>query len=70
MRVLHVVEITHGGVLTLVRTFAELQQRAGIDVHLLVPPGVDGLTGTVHHWRPVRNQPWSMVRARGTSAIS
>ncbi len=54
MRVLHVVEVTHGGVVTVADTFAGLQARRGLDVHVLAPPGVTWSAGTVHAWQPRR----------------
>lgn len=62
MRVLHVAEVAHGGVVTLVRTFAAHQVEAGLDVHLLLPPGVDG-EGTVHRWQPRRGRPYTYPAA-------
>lgn len=59
MRVLHVVEVTHGGVPTLVQAFASEQVGRGFDVHLLVPHGASEGPGTVHLWAPRRRQPWS-----------
>lgn len=63
MRVLHVVEVTHGGVVSLVRTFAELQSAAGHDVHVLIPPAVEHVAGTRHDWQPVRRRPATLVAA-------
>lgn len=63
MRVLHVLEVTHGGVVSLVRTFAELQQEAGHDVHVLARPEVDQLPGTRHGWTPARRSPRALVTA-------
>ena len=63
MRVLHVAEVSHGGVVSLVRDFAQAQVRAGHDVHLLLRPDVQGAAGTVHHWSPQRRKPLSLLRA-------
>lgn len=63
MRILHVAEVTHGGVISLVRTFAALQQEAGHDVHVLARPEVDDLTGTRHDWTPARRSPRALVAA-------
>lgn len=63
MRVLHVVEVTHGGVVTLVRAFALDQAHRGLDVHVLARPDVDGLAGQVHRWDPVRRRPGSLISA-------
>lgn len=56
MRVLHVAEVSHGGVISLVRTFAEQQVKAGFDVHVLTPPDVGPLAGVVHEWSPHRRR--------------
>ena len=56
MRVLHVAEVSHGGVISLVRTFAEQQVKAGFDVHVLAPPDVGPLAGVGHQWSPRRRR--------------
>jgi glycosyltransferase involved in cell wall biosynthesis len=56
MRVLHVAEVSHGGVISLVRTFAEQQVKAGFEVHVLTPPEVGPLAGVVHRWSPQRRR--------------
>jgi glycosyltransferase involved in cell wall biosynthesis len=56
MRVLHVAEVAHGGVISLVRTFAEQQLKAGFDVHVLAAPDVGPLAGVVHEWSPRRRR--------------
>jgi glycosyltransferase involved in cell wall biosynthesis len=56
MRVLHVAEVPHGGVVSLVRTFAEQQVKAGLDVHVLTAPDVGPLAGVVHEWSPRRRR--------------
>lgn len=61
MRILHVAEVTHGGVVSLVRTFAELQSEAGHDVHVLVRPEVERISGTRHDWTPVRRSPRALI---------
>lgn len=61
LRILHVSEVTWGGVVTLVEHFTAEQLRAGHEVHLLAPdnhPGVD--PGVVRH-------PWSVRRRRPDS---
>ena len=63
MRVLHVAEVTHGGVVTLVETFSRHQVAAGHDVHVLLRPEVGDLPGTRHEWTPLRRDPLSLVRA-------
>jgi glycosyltransferase involved in cell wall biosynthesis len=66
MKILHVAEVTHGGVVSLVRTFADLQVAAGHDVHVLVRPEVDQVAGTRHTWTPVRRSPRDLVAAEAT----
>src|SRR4051794_41847049 len=56
MRVLHVAEVSHGGVISLVRTFAEQQVKAGFDVHVLTAPDVGPLAGVVHERNPHRRR--------------
>jgi glycosyltransferase involved in cell wall biosynthesis len=56
MRVLHVAEVSHGGVISLLRTFAEQQAKAGFDVHVLTPPDVGPLAGVGHQWSPRRRR--------------
>lgn len=66
MKVLHVAEVTHGGVVSLVRTFAELQRDAGHDVHVLARPDAGPMAGTRHDWSPVRRNPRTLVAAEAT----
>jgi glycosyltransferase involved in cell wall biosynthesis len=68
MRILHVAEVLHGGVISLVRDFAEAQTRAGHDVHLLLRPEVPAAAGTMHHWSPDRRRPVAL--ARGVRQLS
>jgi glycosyltransferase involved in cell wall biosynthesis len=63
MRVLHVVEVSHGGVPILARTFAARQAADGFEVHLLLPPDSATWPGTVHRWTPRRRQPWTLAAA-------
>lgn len=63
MRVLHVVEVEIGGVVTLARTFARAQAGAQDEVHFLAPVGVDVPGASVHTWRPRRSRPPSLVSA-------
>lgn len=56
MRVLHVAEVSHGGVISLLRTFAEQQVRAGYEVHVLADPEVGPLPGITHAWSPRRRR--------------
>ena len=52
LRILHVSEVTWGGVPSLMRHFTDEQVRAGHEVHLLAPEDVLGVPGVVHHrWR-------------------
>ena len=57
MRVLHVIEVTSGGVVTYVRTLASAQSRAGHDVHVVAPPDVTMPDVTMHHWGFARRDP-------------
>ncbi|CAA9378595.1 MAG: hypothetical protein AVDCRST_MAG47-1959 [uncultured Nocardioidaceae bacterium] len=63
MRVLHVAEVTHGGVITLVDTYSRHQAAAGHDVHALLRPEVDDVPAVRHDWSPVRRNPWALLRA-------
>lgn len=62
MRILHVAEVSHGGVVSLVRLFAQAQASEGHDVHLLLQPDVDAPAGRIHHWQPQRRRPWRLLR--------
>lgn len=64
MRLLHVAEVSHGGVMSLVRDFAAAQVAAGDHVHTLLPPDAPSTPGRVHRWEPVRARPWTLVGAR------
>jgi glycosyltransferase involved in cell wall biosynthesis len=57
MRVLHVMEVSHGGVPTLVAEFAAAQAEAGLDVHVLAPTDSPATAGTRHDWTPRRGRP-------------
>lgn len=63
MRVLHVAEVTHGGVISLIDTYAHAQVSRGDDVHVLAPPAAQDLPGTRHAWDPVRSSPGSLAAA-------
>lgn len=64
MRILHVAEVSHGGVITLVDTYTRHQLAAGHEVHGLLRPEVVGDAGAVRHpWWPDRRRPWSLLRA-------
>lgn len=59
MRVLHVVEVSHGGVVSYARDIAAEQLRRGYEVHVLAPREVFDLPGAVvHPWRVDRRKPW------------
>jgi len=64
MKVLHVLEPAHGGVVTLARTLATMQADAGHEVHVLAPEGVAFEAGTVHRWSPERRSAASLLRSR------
>ncbi|HEX2175500.1 MAG TPA: glycosyltransferase [Nocardioidaceae bacterium] len=66
MRVLHVVEVSHGGVVSLVRTFAALQASAQHEVHVLAPSEAPRMDAVHHAWRPVRRSPRRLLAARRT----
>lgn len=61
MKVLHVAEVTHGGVVTLVETYSRHQTAAGHEVHALLRPEVGDIAATRHDWTPVRRRPWSLA---------
>lgn len=65
MRVLHVVEVDSGGVVTYVQALAAAQVAAGLDVHVLAPVGVQVPDVTLHRWRPQRRSPWRFPAAVG-----
>lgn len=54
MRVLHVCEVSSGGVLSLVRTYAQAQAASGGDSHVLVPADARPIAATAHTWTPTR----------------
>ncbi len=64
MRVLHVLEVSHGGVVSYVRSLASEQVLRGGDVHVLAPEAAGSLPGSVHRWAPRRRSPVSLHRAR------
>lgn len=55
-RILHVAEVAHGGVISVVGSFARGQIESGHDVHVLVPDGVE-MPGVTHTWNPQRRRP-------------
>lgn len=58
MRILHVAEVSYGGVTTLVREFSRMQAADGHDIHALVQPSVAVADAKVHTWEPRRRQLW------------
>jgi glycosyltransferase involved in cell wall biosynthesis len=58
MRILHVVEVSHGGVVSYVREVGREQARRGHEVHLLAPRGVFDLAEAHSHvWSVNRRRP-------------
>lgn len=57
MRVLHVVEVSHGGVVSYARDVMKEQAQRGYEVHSLAPEGVFELPD-------VRSHPWTVRRGR------
>lgn len=57
MRILHVMEVSHGGVPTLVHEFASAQVGAGHEVHTLAPTQAAAGAGVTHRWNPRRGRP-------------
>jgi len=71
MRILHVSEVSWGGVVSLLREFCAEQVDRGHDVHVLAPPAFPVLAGVRHHrWNLDRHRPTtfahSLVRYRNT----
>lgn len=66
MRVLHVMEVSHGGVPTLVAEFAAAQVEDGHEVHVLGPSAAPATAGTRHDWEPRRGRPDTYPRAIAT----
>lgn len=63
MRILHVVEVSIGGVITVVDVYAGWQVAQGHDVHVLAPEGAGITRGTLHRWHPQRRAPQRFPRA-------
>lgn len=63
MRILHVVEVSIGGVVSVVNTYADYQLSAGDDVHVLAPREALLTAGTRHYWRPERRTPHHLPTA-------
>jgi glycosyltransferase involved in cell wall biosynthesis len=59
LRVLHVSEVTAGGVLSLVRTYAREQQRRGHQVYLLAAEPMGFETARFRRWSAGRRRPYS-----------
>lgn len=57
MRVLHVTEVSTGGVPSVVNAFAQWQTDAGYEVHVLTPADATVVAGTRHVWDPSRRRP-------------
>ena len=72
MRILHVVEVSTGGVVSVVRSYAAAQQSAGHDVHLLVPEEFGEAAGVRHVWWPQRRTPyrWPAAVSRFHEVVS
>lgn len=66
LRVLHVSEVSIGGIFSLLKDFTREQRARGYDVHLLAAPSMVRLDGVRHHdWSLRRGRPLSYVRAVG-----
>ncbi len=64
LTILHVSEVSAGGVLSLLRHFTSDQCRHGHAVHLLAPDDTPDLApARMHRWRLHRSRPWSLVTA-------
>lgn len=57
MRVLHVVEVFTGGVISVLDAYARWQVAQGHDVHIMAPASVDLGIGNRHVWDPARRTP-------------
>jgi len=57
VRILHVVEVSIGGVITVVNAYAEWQAAAGHEVHVLAPGAAGVVAGQRHTWEPRRRSP-------------
>ncbi|MDX6307931.1 MAG: hypothetical protein QOI06_977 [Nocardioidaceae bacterium] len=62
MRVVHVSEVTSGGVRELLANYAEDQVARGFDVHVIGDETLSELPGTHHLWRGSRRRPESAIR--------
>jgi glycosyltransferase involved in cell wall biosynthesis len=59
LRVLHVSEVTAGGVLSLVRTYAREQEGRGHQVYVLAAEPMGFETAKFRHWSAARRRPYS-----------
>jgi glycosyltransferase involved in cell wall biosynthesis len=57
VRVLHVVEVSIGGVVSVVNAYGSWQAAAGHDVHVLAPGTAEVSVGERHVWQPQRRAP-------------
>jgi len=62
VRVLHVVEVSIGGVISVVNTYAQWQVAAGHEVHVLAPDDAAVIAGQRHTWHPRRRAPHRFPR--------
>jgi len=63
MKILHVVEVSHGGVVSLAETFADLQSEQGHEVHMLAQPDTVDAVRNTHTWGPRRRSPRRLLDA-------
>ena len=66
MRILHVMEVSDGGVISVANAYISAQIAARHDVHLLAPTDAkitNGAGYTRHPWRPERHTPWRFPAA-------
>jgi glycosyltransferase involved in cell wall biosynthesis len=63
MKILHVVEVSHGGVVSLAETFADLQSEQGHEVHMLAQPDTVETVRNTHAWGPRRRSPRRLLDA-------
>lgn len=71
MKVLHVSEVSGGGVLRLLEDYTYDQRQRGMEVHTAWPATSVELDGVIHHeWRACRSKPWAALKyVRGLRAI-
>ncbi len=64
LRILHISEVTWGGVVSLLRHFVAEQSHNGHEVHVLSPDSMPALKGSSQHrWRLRRSRPWTVLPA-------